>query len=280
MKDKLRDLLEKASQLGVNQASKALSEIETATISTIHSFCTQLLKEYNDNAGATMNPRVLKDAEKKHIMDECFSDASEQIFSNKDKYSLADRQAVGFLMTAFSPEDIRKMVEDLYNVLMGIPDPFDFLERIVKEPPYELWNEQIMISIDLDVLGLKECLRQEQELLKGLPPALAACADTVQADSDLIDAFLEEYNDIEGIEEKRSLLQRTGGAFVKAPTVPRGSDDETKAWKKQFDSVRNSLKGSGGIFSTAVKRIDAMLDEKNERLNGIIHKELRGWSCF
>ena len=126
MKDKLRDLLEKASQQGINQASKALSEIETATISTIHSFCTQLLKEYNDNAGATMNPRVLKDAEKKHIMGECFSDAAEQIFSNKDKYSLADRQAVGFLMTAFSLEDIQKMVEDRYNVLMGIPEPFDF----------------------------------------------------------------------------------------------------------------------------------------------------------
>ena len=95
MKDKLRELLEKAAQEGISQASKALSEIETATISTIHSFCTQLLKEYNDNAGATMNPRVLKDAEKKHIMDECFSDAAEQIFSNRDKYSPADRQAVG-----------------------------------------------------------------------------------------------------------------------------------------------------------------------------------------
>ena len=275
MKDKLRDLLEKASQLGVNQASKALSEIETATISTIHSFCTQLLKEFNDNAGATMNPRVLKDAEKKHIMDECFSDASEQIFGNKDKYTLADRQAVGFLMTAFSLEDIQKMVEDLYNVLMGIPDPFDFLEKIVKEPPYELWNEQIMTSIDLDVLGLEECLRQEQELLKD-PLALSSCYDTVQADDDLIADFLEKYDHTEGIEEKKALLQATRAAFVKAPTVPRGSDDETKAWKKQFDAVRNSMKGSNGIFSTAVKRIDAMLDEKNERLNGIIQKELRG----
>ena len=199
MKDKLRDLLEKSSQQGVNQASKALSEIETATISTIHSFCTQLLKEYNDNAGATMNPRVLKDAEKKHIMDECFTDAAEQIFSNREKYSLADRQAVGFLMTAFSPEEIRKMVEDLYNVLMGIPDPFDFLEKIVKEPPYELWNRQIMTSIDLDVLGLEECLRQEQELLQD-PLALASCHDTAQSDSDLIASFLEEYEHTEGIE--------------------------------------------------------------------------------
>lgn len=65
MKDKLRNLLEKASQKGIEQASRALSEIETATISTIHSFCTQLLKEYNDNAGASMTPRVLKDTEKR-----------------------------------------------------------------------------------------------------------------------------------------------------------------------------------------------------------------------
>lgn len=51
MKDKLRTLLEDASQEGMEAAAKALGEIETASISTIHSFCTQLLKEYNDNAG-------------------------------------------------------------------------------------------------------------------------------------------------------------------------------------------------------------------------------------
>ena len=60
MKDKLRAQLELASQEGVEAASKALSEIETASISTIHSFCTQLLKEYNDDARAPMNPRVFK----------------------------------------------------------------------------------------------------------------------------------------------------------------------------------------------------------------------------
>ena len=54
-----------------------------------------------------MTPRVLKDAEKKHIMDECFTDAAEQIFSNRDKYSLADRQDAGFLMTAFSVDEMR-----------------------------------------------------------------------------------------------------------------------------------------------------------------------------
>ena len=275
MKDKLRDLLEKASQEGLASAARALSEIETATISTIHSFCTQLLKEFNDNAGASMNPRVLKDAEKKQILDECFTDASEEIFSNQEKYCLADRQAVGFLMTAFSLEEIRKMVQDLYNVLMGIPNPFDFLKQIVQKPPCDLWNREIMISIDLDILGLEECLRQEQELLQD-PLALASCGDTVQADEELVAAFLAEYAHTDGAAEKRNLLKSTGAAFLKAPTVPRGSDEATKAWKKQFDEVRNSMKGSKGIFSQAVKRIDAMLDEKNDRLNSIIQQEIRG----
>ena len=275
MKDKLRDLLEKESQNGVEQASKALSEIETATISTIHSFCTQLLKEYNDNAGASMNPRVLKDAEKKHILNECFTDASEQIFSNKEKYTLADRQAVGFLLTAFSIEEIEKMVQDLYNTLMGIPNPYDFLERIVKEPPYELWNREIMTSIDLDILSVEEYLRQEQEMMDD-PRALPACADIVQADAELIDSFLAEYEHTEGIDNKRALLQSTGSAFAKAPIVPRGSSDDIKEWKKKFDGVRGSIKGANGIFLQAVKSIDSMLDEKNERLNRIIQKELRG----
>ena len=44
MKDKLRGLLEEAAQEGTEAAARALGEIETASISTIHSFCTQLLK--------------------------------------------------------------------------------------------------------------------------------------------------------------------------------------------------------------------------------------------
>ena len=275
MKDKLRDLLEKASQEGWEQAARALSDIEEASISTIHSFCTRLLTEHNDNSGAAMKPRVLKEAERKHLLDECFTDAAEIIFSDKEKYQLADRQAVGLLMTAFTIEDIGKMVQDLYSVLLGIPDPFDFLDTIIQEPPYELWNREIMTAIDLDVLGLEECIRLEQELMHE-PPALASCHDTVQADADLITSFLDEFSRTEGAAEKRALLQSTAAAFVKTPRKPSGADDETRAWKDRFDDVRNAMKGSKGILPVAVKRIDSMLDKKNERLNQTIRKELYG----
>ena len=106
MKDKLRTLLEDASQNGIEAAAKALGEIETASISTIHSFCTQLLKEYNDNAGATMNPRVLKDTEKKRMLDECFTDAVEVILGIGSSFDAADKKADSELLIAFSMEDL------------------------------------------------------------------------------------------------------------------------------------------------------------------------------
>ena len=180
MKDKLRNLLEKASQKGIEQASRALSEIETATISTIHSFCTQLLKEYNDNAGASMTPRVLKDTEKKKILNECFKDAANLVLAPGSTYSRQDRKDLNALMTAFSLEELGKMVQDLYNVLMGIPNPFEFLAQVVREPPYQLWNREIMTSIELDILGLEESLRQESELLT-MPLALPVYEDVLHA---------------------------------------------------------------------------------------------------
>ena len=274
MKDKLRNLLESAALEGNEAASKALSEIETATISTIHSFCTQLLKEYNDNAGASMNPRVLKDAEKKHILDECFTDAAEVLLGKESTCSAEDRRAVSAILTAFSLEEINKMVQDLYGVLMGIPEPFTFLEQIVQNPPYDLWNREILNSIDLDVLGLEECLRQESDLLQEAL-ALPAYGDVYEADSQLITSFLESFERAESEAEKRALLESTKGAFAAAPRASK-LDDATKAWKKQTDDLRNEMKGSNGILAAAVKKMDAMADEKNLRLNGIIQQELRG----
>lgn len=274
MKDKLRSQLEEASQNGVEAASRALSEIETASISTIHSFCTQLLKEYNDDARAPMNPRVLKDTEKKRMLDECFSDAIETILGKESPYALQDKKAVSDLLLAFSMEDLLKMVQGLYNVLMGIPNPFAFLEQIVQTPPYELWNREIMTAVELDVLGLEECLRNESELMND-PLALSAFEAVVENDRQVVEGFMDTWNHLQSAEEKHSLLVSTAGAFAKAP-APRGLDDETKAWKDQINDVRNDMKGSKGILVLAAKRLEAMLDEKNDRINTIIQHELRG----
>ncbi len=253
MKDKLRSLLEDAAQEGIEPAGKALSEIEIANISTIHSFCTQLLKEYNDNSGASMNPRVLKDTEKKRMLDESFFDAVETILGKTSSYCSQDKKAVSGLLLGFPLEELNKMVQVLYNALMGIADPFDFLARVVHTMPVHLWNREILTSIDLDVLGLRECLRQEENLLCS-PLSLPAYEAIVLKDTEIAEDFLVNFEAAENPEEKRSLLEAAKAAFGKAPIV-RGLDDETKAWKKQIDKIRDSMKGSEGILAFVHKYV-------------------------
>lgn len=274
MKDKLRTLLEDASQEGMEAAAKALGEIETASISTIHSFCTQLLKEYNDNAGAAMNPRVLKDAEKKRMLDECFTDAVEVLLGKGSTIDPADKKAVSDLLIAFSMDELMKMVQDLYNVLMGIPDPFEFLRQIVQTPPYELWNQEILTAVELDVLGLEECLHKEETLMLS-PLALPAFEAVAESDQEKVAAFLSAYEQARTGADKLALMESAAKGFDKAP-APRGLDDDTKAWKDAFNDVRNEMKGSKGILVTAAKRLQSMLDEKNDQTNAVIQRELRG----
>ena len=278
MKEKLRSLLETVSQEGdeaaARSASRALSEIETATISTIHSFCTQLLKEYNDNTGASMNPRVLRNAEKKRMQDQSFTDAAEALIGKDSASPLRDRQDIAALLSAFSLEEAQKMVMDLYEVLMGIPDPMETLDRFVDNPPYDRWNGEIVSAVRLDVLALEECLRREAELLES-PLALPAYGEVLEADRLAVEDFLSTFPATEGAADMRRALEAAREAFAGAPRASR-LDEAAKEWKKQMDSLRNEMKGSGGILAEAIKKLDATTDPKNERLNAIIRQELRG----
>ena len=274
MKDKLRSLLMEAAQEGISGAAAALGEIETASISTIHAFCTQLLREYNDQAGASMTPRVLKDTEKKRMLDECFTDAVESLLGKDSPCPLPDKKAVSGLLTAFRPEELARMVQSVYDVLMGIPDPFDFLARVADAPPVDLWNREILTSIGLDVLGLEECLRQESALLQE-PLALPAFESVVQQDAEIVEDFLQRFARAENPADKRALLAAAKAAFAKAPAT-RGLDEDAKAWKDRMNRVRDGMKGASGILSVAIRRLDALLDPENDRINAIIRGELRG----
>ncbi len=274
MKDKLRTLLENVSREGTEAASRALGEIETASISTIHSFCTQLLKEYSDNTGITVNPRILKETEKKRMLDECFTDAVETVMGAGSPYTKADRLAADAILSAFGAEELAEMVRSLYDVLTGIPDPFDFLSRIVSEPPTELWNREILNAVELDLTKIGEVLRQESDLMND-PLALDVYEPILESDRQITESLSEAYSHTDSAEKKRALLISAADALSSAPIL-RKLDGPTHDWKKQMDGTRGELKGATGLLRAAASRIESVLDEKNIRLNAIIQQELRG----
>lgn len=274
MKDKLRTLLELSAEEGEKAAARALDEMETASISTIHSFCTQLLKEYNDNVRISMNPRVLKDTERKRMLDECFAEAVENLLGGERSAPLQDKKAVSDLLIAFSMDELMKMVQDLYNVLMGIPEPFTFLERIVKEPPCELWNREIIRATGLDILEVMVCLEREDELMQS-PLALSDYETIVEKDWSALEELSEKFERAESPQAKRDVLNAAASCMGRAPSI-RGLDEETKAWKKEIDDLRKKIKSPDGILAKAENRLASMMDEKNDRINDLIRRELCG----
>ncbi|MBQ3667847.1 MAG: UvrD-helicase domain-containing protein, partial [Clostridia bacterium] len=275
MKDKLRLLLEEAAREGVQAASRALGEIETATISTIHAFCNMLLKEFNDDAGASLNPRLLKEGEKTRMLDEGFGDAIEAILGEESAYSQSDRQTASALLSAFGLDEIKAMVRALYDVLMGIPDPFEFLDRIIENPPYELWNKEMLTSVGMEVRGLNEQVLEEEDLMLS-PDATKAYQSVVESDALIVSSLIEEYESTDSLDGKIALLERSLAAFADAPRS-RITSPEEKQWRDRINDVRKKLKGTNGVTMTCLKKLRFLADDEgNESTNERIKAELRG----
>lgn len=271
MKNKLRELLEED---GSAEAGRALAEIETASISTIHSFCQMLLREYSDNKAVSAEPRVLKESEQTRLKEESFAEAVEQILKKDSAYSAEERKRVSQLLAAFSTDELMKMVKDLYGVLMGIPRPMEVLHALAEHPPAEEWRQEILHAVELDVLEMQEKIRLEEALL--LSPNAAPGYDAlVEEDRALSVQFFAAWQALSDAQEKTDLLERTKNAFPKAPGG-RTKDETVKAWKSDFNDVRNEIKGSSGILAKAMERLKPLNDPDQERLNGVIGEELLG----
>ena len=271
MKNKLRELLEED---GSPEASRALGDIETASISTIHSFCQMLLREYSDNRAASSEPRVLKESEQTRLKEESFTDAVEQILKKDSAYTADERKQVAHLLSAFSTDELMRMVKDLYGVLMGIPRPMEVLHELSAHPPVEQWKREIEHAVDLDVLEIREKIRMEEELL--LSPAAAEDYEAVcEADQALVEQFFDAWSKQTDVQGKAQLLEKTKNAFVKAP-AGRTKDEAVKAWKSTMNEVRNEIKGSSGILAKALERLMPLENPDQDRLNGVICEELCG----
>ncbi len=275
MRDKLRELLEKDAEEGNPAASKALGEIEMATISTIHAFCKKLLTEYNDDVGMSMNPRVLKDSERQQMLEEAFTDAVEAVLGAESTYPDSDRKVLHQLLAAFSQKEVRNMVMSVYEVLMGIPDPFEHLHEMTHENCLEKWKKEMLLSLEMNLLGLEECMRVEQELLDCMPESCEKlCAQTGEDDLTASDHLLVNYPLAKTLETRIELVSRTKAAFrtIKASKLP----EEDKEWYEKFKKARDNIKGSGKLLDGIEKALKNLQDEKHERLYPVIQGELQG----
>ena len=282
MKRKIQQRLLDEAEKGNSCAARGLSNLENASISTIHAFCKSLISSYF-YAIDGMSPKfdILEEARLEQLFQEAYETAVDDIFEKGQMvWSREEVKLVRELMLSFNQADILVMARNLYKALMGIPDPFDHLDRYVENignPPEEnRWAKEILFAADMDLASLEDFILQEKEMICTLTPP--KCEEAAEVDAEIIHSLLQKLKADLSIQEK---IDAITAARCAMPTVTiRKADDAVKEWNEGFKKLRNAVKGANGVLDKTAKNLQMLLKASQLRDNLKIQRSLKGMAIL
>ena len=259
-----------ANAAEAEKAERALQSIDSAAISTIHSFCMNAIREHFDAAGVSSEVKAIETDLPERMLDEAYIRALEA--TRGENTTKEEKAAVNKLAAAFSQTDIQESVRILYNTLMGMPFPFDTLDRILRDPA-EAWKNEIRKAVRMDLKEAEEIAAQEEAYLQH-PFVPEKAVPVLEKDLGILREFLRRMDENMSDAELCRVLQSTAAGFdslrvVKCPA-------ESADIYEQIKDTRKKIKNAGNIFETAAGELLSLEDEAQAADNELIRQELRG----
>jgi ATP-dependent helicase/nuclease subunit A len=174
MRHRIGEALEKAIDAKPESVhlKKQLSLLNRASISTLHSFCLEVIRKYYYLINVDPGFRIADETEGQLLRDEVIDDLFEE------EYGKADNQLFFNLVDAFtndrSDEGLKDIIVDLFDFARSNPSPDFYLDSIVSM--YDLagsaaiedlpFMKVLMADVELQLHGAKQILEQGLELTK------------------------------------------------------------------------------------------------------------------
>ncbi len=245
---------------------RAIEQLETAQISTIHSFCQRVIKNHFEQIGIDPLVRVCDDQQRTSMFESAFLTAIDELLEEKqpDVLMLAD---------AWEQKELLSLCTELYTFLMAIPKPFHWLsEKIdaynqpIKDQP---WFHVMEKTAIMELSALPDDLEMLRKLME-LPDAIPERKEAIQLDEEAVQSLL-------AVQEDLQTLAGTLRTF-KLPTLKRVTKqtEEQKEWGKQFSDVRTQMK-------KRIEKVSNILNNDHEqtmREIPVIQQQMRGMSCL
>ncbi|MGN7176363.1 helicase-exonuclease AddAB subunit AddA [Paenibacillus sp. FSL R5-0490] len=202
MRHRIGEALEKA--INDNPRSvhlrKQVSLLNRASISTLHSFCLEMIRKYYYMTDIDPGFRIADETEAQLLRDEVL----EELF--EDEYGKEENEGFFALVDTFtndrSDTALQDIIRDLYDFARSNPSPDQYLDSIV-----EMYNVEgvssleqlpfvrsLLEDIDLQLKGAKQLLQFGLELTK-LPGGPAPRAENFTADLHVVNTLIEAKND-------------------------------------------------------------------------------------
>ena len=228
MRAKLSRQLNARAAAGDARCRDQLLRLERASISTIHAFCAQFLRENFETAGVDPAFRVLDDAVNARLRDEALDEALEAAYGEADETLLALDYGRG-------PKGVRAALELLFARMEERPDPEEWLARAVRcdDEALSRWQDEIRASATRAVRAARVQLLQALEI-PGCPDNYAAA---IRADADALRA-LESLEDYDALYRALDEYTPTRAASRRGQDVDEGALD---AVKRLRDAARRAL---------------------------------------
>ena len=149
---------------------KQITLLNKANISTIHSFCLEVIRNYFYEIGISANFQIGDSAEMELLKQETLEDLFEEKYIQKDKEFL---KLINLYATYRGDEELKEIILKIYNQIQSMPFPeewlnekvemFNLKERINEDFSKTIWGELILKElkeeITENILKLKNIYR-------------------------------------------------------------------------------------------------------------------------
>ncbi|WP_264803977.1 helicase-exonuclease AddAB subunit AddA [Cytobacillus sp. NCCP-133] len=202
MRHRIGEALEKAINANPKSSHlrKQVSLLNKAFISTLHSFCLEMIRKYYYMTDIDPGFRIADETEAQLLRDEVLEDLFEE------EYGKEGNDAFFALVDAFtndrSDTALQDIIRDLYDFARSNPSPNQYLDSIV-----DMYNvdgnskleqlpfvQSLLKDVDLQLKGAKQLLEHGLELTK-LPEGPAPRAENFIADLHVVNTLIEAKND-------------------------------------------------------------------------------------
>ncbi len=179
---------------------KQLTLLNRASISTLHSFCMNVLRRYYYKLDLDPKFRIADSTEAEFLRD----DVLDELF--EEQYSTEDNEAFYNLVDCFSSDrsdmDLQILVSKLYDFSRSHPFPDNWLEKMANcydgvdgtdgvesELDYSLWTKELLSDIGIQLQGLRSLLEQGLNVTRE-PSGPAPYAENLDQDIGLINRLI------------------------------------------------------------------------------------------
>ena len=236
MRERIQKALNEAVDIDTALREQAL-KVDRASISTLHVFCGQVIREHFQAAGLDPMARLVEGGEKEAIYNQALQDVL---------LSMHEEGKDGFLALSdqFSDEAICEMVNALYQFLMSLPDPWRWMHKQMANFPDENdlinhpWTKQIARSLKIQLEG---SLNAAQALLNDLsdPWADLDCEELLKEDIRQIELLVTAAAEsLEALKEAWKIRK-----FPRFPGMKK-KEMLTAAWGESLKNKRSKIRDS------------------------------------